>query len=80
MTRTFLQLRYALLPAPAELAEWLGGLSCLENPTDEPHHFTVLPDGYVKLISIRTPGQSPNCCCRGSGRGPTPLPCPPRRP
>lgn len=65
ITRTFLQLRYVLLPAPAELAEWLSGLSRIENLTDEPHHFTVLPDGYVKLISIRTPGQSPQLLLSG---------------
>lgn len=64
-TRTFLQLRYAVLPAPAELAEWLGGLSRIENLANEPHHFTVLPDGYVKLISIRAPGLSPQLLLSG---------------
>ena len=65
MTRTFLQLRYELLPAPPELAEWIGGLSRIDNPTDFPRHFTVLPDGYLRLIHILTPGQAPHVLLSG---------------
>lgn len=65
MKKQFLQLSYSSMPAAPPVADLVDGLWKIENPSDTPQQFTVLPDGFFKVLLTSQLGQTPQFILSG---------------
>lgn len=63
--RHFLQLQYDSLPAEGALADWVDGCWKITNSSAWVQRFTVLPDGFFKVLLQQQPTQPPRLLLSG---------------